>query len=66
MGSVQDWYGPYLVKQLLACGALLDGKLQLSVHGGDANIDLWGKMRKPELKDWPEPTKMFSCIGAKT
>lgn len=30
----------YLVEQLLACGVGLDGKLQLRVHSGDANIDL--------------------------
>lgn len=35
-----------LIKQLLAGGAGLDGKFQLSVHSGDANIDLWKQKRK--------------------
>ncbi|TNN76134.1 hypothetical protein EYF80_013665 [Liparis tanakae] len=29
---------------LLAGGAVLDGKLQLSIHGDDADIDLWKNM----------------------
>lgn len=37
-------YVSYLVKELFACRVGLDGKLQLSVHGGDAHIDL--KKRK--------------------
>jgi len=33
----------YLVKELLASSARLDGKLQLCIHGGNTNIDLLGK-----------------------
>lgn len=45
--SACNWWVSYLVKQLLACGAGLDGKLQLGVHRGDANIDL----RRGEKKE---------------
>ena len=31
----------HLVKELFASGARLDGKLQLSIHGGDTDVDLW-------------------------
>ena len=36
----------YLVKQLLACGVGLDGKLQLCVHGGHPHIDLENTQNK--------------------
>lgn len=32
-----------LVKELLPCGVGLEGKLQLRVHRGDANVDLQQK-----------------------
>lgn len=32
-----------LVKELLPCGVGVEGKLQLRVHGGDANVDLQQK-----------------------
>lgn len=35
-----------LVKELLPCGAGLEGKLQLRVHCGDANVDLHSKKKK--------------------
>lgn len=33
----------HLVKQLFPCGVILNGKLQLSIHGGHANIYLEGQ-----------------------
>lgn len=41
-------FSPHLVEELLARGVRVERKLQLSVHGGDAHIDLrvergWGK-----------------------
>lgn len=33
-------YYAYLVKELFPCGAGLDGKLQLCIHGGHTDIDL--------------------------
>lgn len=46
----------YLLQQLLPQSAGLDGKLQLSVHGGDVNIDLWKDERKQRFKWWPTAT----------
>lgn len=33
----------HLVKKLFSCGVRLDGKLQLCIHGGHTDIDLWKK-----------------------
>lgn len=38
---MMNWNVQYLLHQLLAQSAGLDGKLQLRIHGGDVNIDLW-------------------------
>lgn len=35
----------HLVKELFSCGVILDGKLQLRIHGGHTNINL-GKKKK--------------------
>lgn len=40
----------YLLHQLFAQSVGLDGKLQLSIHGGDVNIDLWKDERKQRFK----------------
>lgn len=46
----------YLLHQLLAQGAGLDGELQLGVHGGDVNIDLWKDESEHRFKYWPTAT----------
>lgn len=39
-------YHTDLVKELLPCGVGVEGKLQLCVHGGDADVDLQQKQKK--------------------
>lgn len=34
-----------LVKELLPCGVGVEGKLQLRIHRGDANVDLQSKVK---------------------
>lgn len=48
-----NWNVQYLLHQLLAQSAGLDGKLQLRVHGGDVNVDLWKDESKQRFKCWP-------------
>lgn len=36
---------PYLIEELLPCGVGLNGKLQLSVHGGNSHTDLEDKRK---------------------
>jgi hypothetical protein len=36
----RKWWPNYLIKELLASGAGLNGKFQLSIHGRNPHIDL--------------------------